>query len=180
MRRPECMSAGALVRSASNLHASILPPAGPLERRHLARRARATATPPPPITTTAATVPSTTLRVVLSFDDSALDPAAEVPPVEPFAEACDGVDAKEEGADGDEGKEDVEDVADLASRSPPFSVASGSTSAGPGAVVGVRQNHARTNGTIAKVLARFVLRPATAGGVEQSTGDLIHRPVRVG
>jgi hypothetical protein len=74
-----------------------------------------------------ATAASVIQRVVLlSFDECVLDPAAEVPPVEVFSGACDGVDA----AAGED--EAGVDEPDLANRSPPFSLRRGSTFAGPG------------------------------------------------
>ncbi|KUN45574.1 hypothetical protein AQJ27_21885 [Streptomyces olivochromogenes] len=81
------------------------------------------------MTITAVAAPIAIHSVLLSLDESALDPAADVAPPEPFSGACDAADAEAEGEDE---AEDEDESADLASRSPPFSLASGSTFAGPG------------------------------------------------
>src|SRR3954471_14460860 len=89
------------------------------------------ATPPPPITTTAPTAPSAiqSVLLLLPLDDSALDPGAEVPPVEPLSSACEPAEA--------EGEDEAEaDDAELANRSPPLSLARGSTFAGPASYSG--------------------------------------------
>jgi hypothetical protein len=77
------------------------------------------------MTSTAAAPPRAIQSVLLSLDDLALDPAAEVPPAEPLPGFFDVTD--EDGVD----VADEEELADLASRLPPFSFASGSTLGAP-------------------------------------------------